>query len=126
VAAVSLNDKGRPLHLKLSLVSGVTSQAIIQRAKAALAPDTFVSSDGLGGFAAVADAGCRHVRVVVVGSLKPRNLPQFKWVNTVLGNLKTTLAGAFHSLKYRKYAGHYLAGRPVAMGRHLTQNEMAG
>ena len=39
-----------------------------------------------------------------------RSLPSFKWVNTVLGNLKTTLAGAFHALNYRKYAEHYLAG----------------
>ena len=38
-----------------------------------------------------------------------RDLPEFKWVNTVLGNLKMTLAGAVHSLIYRKYAGHYLA-----------------
>ena len=98
VAAVSLNDKGRPLHLKLSVVSGFTSQAITKWAKAALVPGTFLTSDGLGCFAAVADAGCCHVPVVV-GSLKPRDLPQFKWVNTVLDNLKTTLAGAFHSLK---------------------------
>ena len=97
VAAVSLNDKGRPFHLKLSLISGFTSQAISKWAKAALAPGTIVTSDGLSCFAAVADAGCVHVPVVV-GALKPRDLPQFKWVNTVLGNLKTTLAGAFHSL----------------------------
>ena len=29
---------------------------------------------------------------MVVGSLKPRDLPSFKWVNTVLGNLKTVRA----------------------------------
>jgi hypothetical protein len=45
----------------------------------------------------------------VVGALKPRDLPEFKWVNTMLGNLKTTLAGAFNPLKFRKYAQTYLA-----------------
>ena len=35
---------------------------------------------------------------------KPRDLPQFKWVNTVLGNLKTSFAGAYDALSYAKYA----------------------
>lgn len=123
VAAVSLNDKGRPLHLKLSLVSGFTSQAIGKWAKAALMPGTFVTSDGLSCFAAVADAGCFHIPVVV-GSVKPRDLPQFKWVNTVLGNLKTTLAGAFHSLKYRKYADHYLAAFAYRFNRRFDLRDL--
>lgn len=123
VAAVSLNDKGRPLYLKLSLVSGFTSQAIGAWAKAALVPGTFVTSDGLGCFAAVADAGCFHIPVVV-GALKPRDLPQFKWVNTVLGNLKTTLAGAFHSLRYRKYADHYLAAFAYRFNRRFDLRDL--
>jgi len=56
---------------------------------------------------------------MVVGDLKPRDLPSFKWVNTVLGNLKTTLAGAFHSLKYRKYAEHYLAAFAYRFNRRF-------
>ena len=55
----------------------------------------------------------------VVGTLKPRYLPEFKWVKTVLGNLKTTLAGAFHSLNYRKYAGHYLAAFACRFNRRF-------
>ena len=108
VAAISVDHQGRPRHLKLNLLSGFTSQAISQWAKASLEPKTVVRSDGLGCFVAVTDAGCIHVPTVV-GALKPRDLPDFKWVNTILGNLKTTLAGAFHSLDYRKYAQPYLA-----------------
>jgi hypothetical protein len=77
-----------------------------------------VHSDGLACFSAVADAGCLHLPLVV-GSLKPRDLPSFKWVNTVLGNLKTTLAGAFHALNYRKYAEHYLAGFAYRFNRRF-------
>ncbi len=77
-----------------------------------------VVSDGLGCFAAVADAGCNHLPLVV-GALKPRHLPQFKWVNTVLGNLKTTLAGAFHSLKCSKYASHYLVAFAYRFNRRF-------
>jgi hypothetical protein len=108
VAAVSVNSQGHPLYIKLNLVRGFTFKSIGDWAAASLMPGTVVNSDGLGCFAAVANAGCVH-RPTVVGTLKPRELPQFKWVNTVLGNLKTTLAGAFHALKYRKYGQHYLA-----------------
>jgi hypothetical protein len=97
VAAVSLDDKDRSRFLKLSVVSGFTSEAISNWAKASLAPGCVAASDGQGCFTA---AGCEH-KPVVVGERKPRDLPQFLWVNTVLGNLKNTLAGAYHSLKYR-------------------------
>jgi hypothetical protein len=77
-----------------------------------------VRSDGLGCFAAVTDAGCIHLPTVV-GDLKPRDLPEFKWVNTVLGNLKTTPAGAFHALKYSKYGQHYLAALDYRFDRRF-------
>ena len=57
---------------------------------------------------AVTGAGCLHLPIMA-GDRKPRDLRQFNWVNSVLGNLKTTLAGTFHSLKYRKYADPSLA-----------------
>ena len=108
MAAVSLNEQGRPLYLKVNLARGFTLDSISKCAQASLAPDTRVICDGLGCFAALVDAGCVH-QPKVVGALKPRELPEFKWVNTALGNLKTTLAGAFHSLNYREYAHRYLA-----------------
>lgn len=36
-------------------------------------------------------------------------LPQFKAVNTILGNLKTALAGTCHAFGFAKYAHRYLA-----------------
>ncbi|MNU00290.1 ISXO2-like transposase domain protein [compost metagenome] len=32
-----------------------------------------------------------------------------RWVNTVLGNLKTSLAGTYHSFNHARYAARYLA-----------------
>ena len=102
-----MNDAGQPIRLKLDMVSGFTADAIAKWAKASLRPKTTVTSDGLWCFAAVTEAGCIHVPRVV-GALKPRDLPEFKWINTVLGNLKTMMSGAFKALKYRKYAQTYL------------------
>ncbi len=55
----------------------------------------------------------------VVGTLKPKVLPEFKWISTVLGNLKTTLVGAFHELKYRKCGQIYLAAFAYRFNRRF-------
>jgi hypothetical protein len=104
VAAVA----GQPMRMKLDLVSRFISEAIAKWAKARLLPNTTVLSDGLACIAAVTEAGCVHTPKVD-GTHKPRHLPEFKWVNTVLGNLKTMLASAYKALKFRKYAQTYLA-----------------
>jgi hypothetical protein len=101
VAAVSLNAAGQPMRLKLDLVEGFTCESISRWAKASLLPAMVVTSDGLACFAAVTDAGCVH-SPRVVEALKPRHLPEFKWIYTMLGNLKITLAGAFKALQFRK------------------------
>ena len=106
VAAVSLNEAGNPLHVKLSPVAAFSNEAISIGAKANLKPGCSVLSDGLACFAAVIEAGCTH-RAEVVGQRKPKDLPQFKWVNTVLGNLKTMLSGAYKAFGYAKYAQRY-------------------
>lgn len=123
VAAVSLNATGQPKYLKLDLVSGFSTEAVTKWAKASLLPNTTVLSDGLACFAAVTDAGCVHTPRVV-GALKPRDLPEFKWVNTVLGNLKTTLAGAFKALKFGKYAQSYLAAFAYRFNHRINLRDL--
>jgi transposase-like protein len=56
VAAVSLNELGHPVYLKLTMVAGFTREAIKAWSQIHLAPGTVVTSDGLACFAAVADA----------------------------------------------------------------------
>ena len=104
--------------LQLTKVAGFTRDAIKEWADLHLAPGTVVTSDGLACFAAVGDAGCVHMPTVV-GDSKPRDLPEFAWVNTVLGNLKTTLAGAHHAFDYGKSAAHYLAAFAYRFNRRF-------
>ena len=104
VAAVSRIDRGHPMFTQPSSISGLILNSIGKWAQANLTPGTVVTCDDLGCLAA-ADAKCVQVPVTV-GTLKPRDLPEFKRINTVPGNLMTTLAGSFHALKYRRYAGH--------------------
>jgi hypothetical protein len=53
-------------------------------------------------FVAVTKVSYIHTPMMV-GALKPRGLPAFKWITTVSDNLKAELPGAFKGLKFRKY-----------------------
>ncbi len=107
VAAISLSEQGRPLRIKLAPVPGFTRKAIVDWATESLHPRSVVTSDGLACFAGVSDAGCLH-RPIIAGGRKPKDLPEFNWINTVLGNLKTSFGGAYHSFDFTKYGIRYL------------------
>jgi hypothetical protein len=47
------------------------------------------------------------------------SLPVFHWVNTVLGNLKTSLAGTYHAFALNKYGGRYLAEAAYRFNRRF-------
>ncbi len=107
VAAVSTNDAGRSMFARLSPISGFTTKAVADWARLNLVPVCDVRSDGLSCFGGVIDAGGAHSFIVAAGR-KPRDLRQFKCVNTVLANLKTMISGRHKSFKFGKYAGQYL------------------
>jgi hypothetical protein len=121
LAAVSVDAEGHPVHAKLTPVAGFTRKAVAAWAGDSLAPGSVVVSDGLACFAGVVDAGCEH-HPVVVGKRKPRELPEFLWVNTVLGNVKTSLAGAYHAFDFGKYAERYLGAIAYRFNRRFTLN----
>jgi len=118
VAAVSLNAEGHPVYVKLAPVPGFTRKAIADWAKADLSPGCLVFSDGLACFAGVTDAGCRH-QPTTVGTRKPKDLPEFRWINTILGNLKTSLGGAYHAFDFAKYGTRYLAAFAYRFNRRF-------
>lgn len=123
VAAVSLDANNHPRYLKLTPLAGFTLQAIKQWAGKNLQPGSCISSDGLGCFAAVVEAGCMHIPTVV-GQAKPRELPQFQWINTIVGNLKTSLSGAYKAFKYSKYAAPYLAAFAYRFNRRFNLRDL--
>lgn len=46
-------------------------------------------------------------------------LPELLWIHTVLGNLKTSLGGAYHSFDFAKYASRYLAAFAYRFNRRF-------
>ena len=86
-----------------------TTDAVAAWAAKSLATSATVVSDGLWCFRAVKLIGAEHAPTVTGGGAASTKLPQFKAGNTLLGNLKTALAGTYHAFDFAKYAHRYLA-----------------
>ena len=123
IAAVSLNEAGHPIHARITAVSGFSSEAIADWAKRHLSPGSQVLSDGLACFRAVTTANCHH-KAVIIGGKHPNELPQFRWINTLLGNLKTSFSGTFHAFNFDKYARRYLGGYCFRFNRRFSMVAM--
>jgi len=44
---------------------------------------------------------------------------EFLWINTILGNLKTSLGAAYHAFDFAKYASRYLAAFAYRFNRRF-------
>ena len=121
VAAVQTNEDSQPEAIKLSVVQGFRTQEIKTWAEKALSPGCTVISDGLPCFNAVINANCEHDRIVCGGGKASVEEPEFYWVNTLLGNLKSAIRSTYHSVK-PKYVQRYLAEFEYRFNRRFDLN----
>jgi transposase-like protein len=96
VAALAKSFDGHPLALRLSVVEGFRKRELAAWTEKFIHPDSIVVSDGLGCFRGVAAAGVEHQPVVTGGGAASMALEEFRWLNTVLGNVKNALRGTYH------------------------------
>jgi hypothetical protein len=109
VAAVQTNRKGHPIAMRLDRVVAFTSESIEAWSKVALDAKATVVSDGLQCFRAVTAMAESHERIITGSGRKAVKKPEFLWVNTLLGNVKTALSGTYHAFDFAKYGQRYLA-----------------
>jgi transposase-like protein len=107
VAAVETTPERKPRRLKLTVVKGFRKKEIEKLAKRDFAAGSNVVSDGLSCWPAVAKAGCDHFPMVTGSGRQAAKWAPFRWVNTVLGNIKTAIAGTYHHVS-SKHAQSYL------------------
>lgn len=122
IAVVETTPSGAPVRVHLRVVEAFTSAALEKYAKSSLKSGSHILSDGLACFAAVKKAGCTHEPKVTTGN-KALADSVFKWVNTILGNLKTATEGTFHSIS-EKYLPHYLAEFEYRFNRRYKLGDM--
>jgi ribosomal protein L37AE/L43A len=113
----------RPQCIQLRAVNRFRSDEIERYANAHLTPGSIVVSDALACFAAVKKADCIHVPFVSAGGRKGVENPSFKWVNTMLGNVKNAINGTLHAISL-KHVPRYLAEFEYRFNRRARLGDM--
>ena len=108
VAAVSITSDGKPDQIVLRRVGRFSRTEIARFASATLEAGVYATSDGFRCFAGVTEAGCTHTPVKTGSGAKAARNPRFKWVNTVLGNIKSAMVGTYRAVR-AKHVPRYLA-----------------
>jgi len=123
IAAVQCNDNGHPVFVKLNSISEFTTEAIKAWAQDNLKPGTKTITDGLPCFNILDDFG-DHSVLVTSRAKKEEVDAVFKWVNTILSNVKTSISGTFHSLDFGRYGHRYLADLEFRLNRRFDLRRM--
>ena len=108
VVAVQTSEDGRPRRIKLRRIARFKRKRVKSLAKRIISEGATVVTDGLKCFRGVADAGCTHVPMATGSGRKAARHPAFKWANTMLGNIKTAIAGTYRAIR-KKHMVRYLA-----------------
>ena len=88
-----------------------------------LSSDSLVISDGLACFTAVEDAGCEHSSKVTGGGHESVTKEEFIWVNTMIGNVKNSITGTYHSVR-DKYLPRYFSEFCYRFNRRFSLEDM--
>jgi len=123
VAAVSVDDEGHPVAMNFNVVDGFKLEEIERWAKVHIEKGSTVYSDGLNCFPAVKEAGCEHIAYVTGGGAESVEKPEFIWVNTMIGNVKSSLNGCCHSINH-KHLPRYLGEFCYRFNRRFNLRDM--
>jgi transposase-like protein len=119
IAAVQTSPEGHPLYAIFTKVRSFGHADVQAWALKHLAAASIVVSDGLNCFTAVQAAGAKHEPSIVGTTRKSSAMPCFRWVNTILSNLKTATSGTYHAFDFGKYGFLYLAEAQYRFNRRF-------
>ena len=114
------------MRFRLTRVSGFRKPVTDRWARKHLAASAVVVSDGLRAFRGVAEAGCVLESQVTGGGPESCQEPNFRWVNTILGNVKNSIHGTYHSVRekhlYSLSGGIRLSVQPTILNSSANLN----
>ena len=123
IAAVSTNEEGHPIYMNFNVVEGFRLTEVSRWAKKHLSSGSLVLSDGLACFTAVEDAECEHSSKVTGGGHESVTKEEFIWVNTMIGNVKNSISGTYHSVR-DKHIPRYFAEFCYRFNRRFLLKDM--
>lgn len=94
VVAVQTTDEGRPLYACFKRMP-FAKEVVAAWANNAIAASAHEVSDGLNCFNVLQDLVTTHESHVVGSGRQAIEHPEFDWVNTIPGNLKTAMSGTY-------------------------------
>jgi transposase-like protein len=106
IAAVSTDENKHPLQIKLDPIDSFTLKNVKIWTKNHIAEGSHIVTDALNCFAGVEET-CTHEVHTSIFLLEEEKEEHFKWMNTVLANVKTLISGTFHSIECHRYAFRY-------------------
>jgi len=111
-----------PMRMKLDPVTTFTIEQVRAWTQAHIKNGSHVVTDALNCFTGVEKTCSHEIHTAKHLSDKEKQL-HFKWVNTVLANLKTSITGTFHSIECHRYAFRYFGAFVYRFNRRydLTQ-----
>jgi hypothetical protein len=123
IAAVSISPEGKPLYAKFSPLDAFNYKSVEQWARENLCRGSLARSKELTCFRAL-EKYAEH-RICVNSKLpeEERNRA-FKWVDTILNNIKTSIAGTFHALDFERHGRRYLADLQFRFNRRKDLKKM--
>lgn len=122
VAAVACSGDGRPVAMRMTPLKGFSRASIERWAGQHLSPDSEVRSDGLACFRAIAGT-CSHRSIRTGSGPASVEMPEFTWVNTMLGNVKNALHGTYHAVR-SKHLGRFLGAFSYRFNRRFELDRM--
>jgi hypothetical protein len=125
IAAVETTQEGHPVRVQLQKLENFGKNEIGRWAATRIEMGTLVVTDGLASFGAVSEVYSQHERIVVEDKRQAAKEPAFKWVNTVLGNLKGILHGTYHAIR-RQHVARYLAEFQYRFNRRFDLRSLVG
>lgn len=108
LAAVSCNDEGHPIHMRMSKVKAFTACEIERWILKHLDENCTVITDGFRPFSNICDMVDVHHSINATGIYEDPNNKYFHWVNTMISNVKRSIHGTYHSVS-SKHLPRYLA-----------------
>ena len=109
LAAVQTGDGLKPHFLSLQALNRVRGQSILKWGKAHLHANAHVVTDGWKAYRTLDANGWKHeAKEAVSKGWRRAKHPAFRWVNTILGNLKGNILGVCRAIQL-KHLPRYLA-----------------
>lgn len=122
---MELDEDGHPQHARFDPLPDLKGDTLRDWVRKALDPSAHLVTDGH------ASLGCAGANVavydaIVVSPRQSSEIDVFRWVNTVISNLKTAMRGTYHHINVHKYLARSLAEAQYRLNRRFDLSSLVG